>query len=614
MPDGRVDFHRQLGRRLEEVDEGPAGAGVRPLRIGRVGLALAELLGVVQQLGEVRLVVERPLAPLGEDGVEQFRHLVVVLRVQGALVDDQLAHVVGDGRRHRLGVLLDAGRQLVDGAGAELHDELDQACVLEVRDRLRRFGADVGVEQVAHAGFVLLEVDVLARADLHLGPDVDVVGDLRLDRRRLGFAVAGGGHVVGEVGVGARHGRHRLVQLDALRLVGLELLGVARLGGAEVLLVLAGVLRRFDRLTQRPHPFQRLVEVLAPLVEAVRQQALDVGLVVAVERAAGVVGDGRLQRVEQVAVVDDVAVVLVVAVEPVDAADGLEQAVVLHLLVDVQVGGARRVEAGQQLVDDDEQPHLARVLDEALLDLVLELLDLGHRLVGRLVEVVGQHLAVDLVLAQPLGGAVAGVLLGDVAGLRRVGGDDGALALEAGLAEQLVELAGLVDARADEHGVAATVHEPRPRLHVQQDVVDDLPGPRLGADDLLHGAPALLELGPRQVGHALGPGGEPLVDLGRRRQLLVDGARLVAQVEHHAVLDGLVELVGVDEAAEGLDARRLVGLEQRRAGEADEHGARQQLLHGVVQLAGLRAVGLVDEDEDVALGPEVRAARWPAGP
>ena len=94
------------------------------------------------------------------------------------------------------------------------------------------------------------------------------------------------------------------------------------------------------------------------------EQALDVLLLVAVERAGGVVGDGRFERVEQVAVVDDVAVVLVVAVEAVDAADGLEQAVVAHLLVDVEVGGARGVEAGQQLVDHDEQPHLAGLFDE----------------------------------------------------------------------------------------------------------------------------------------------------------------------------------------------------------------------------------------------------------
>ena len=48
----------------------------------------------------------------------------------------------------------------------------------------RRLGLDVGVEQVAHAGFVLLEVDVLAGAELHLVADLLVVRDLVLDRLR----------------------------------------------------------------------------------------------------------------------------------------------------------------------------------------------------------------------------------------------------------------------------------------------------------------------------------------------------------------------------------------------------------------------------------------------
>ena len=52
---------------------------------------------------------------------------------------------------------------------------------------------------------------------------------------------------------------------------------------------------------------------------------------------------------------------------------------VLHLLVDVEVGGRRRVEAGQELVHDDQQLHLPGLLDEALLHLLLELLDLVHR-------------------------------------------------------------------------------------------------------------------------------------------------------------------------------------------------------------------------------------------
>ena len=36
----------------------------------------------------------------------------------------------------------------------------------------------------------------------------------------------------------------------------------------------------------------------------------------------------------------------------------------------------------------------------------------------------------------------------------------------------------------------------------------------------------------------------------------------------------------------------------------------QQLLHRLVHLAGLRAMRLVDEDEDVALGGEVLWDRW----
>ena len=42
------------------------------------------------------------------------------------------------------------------------------------------------------------------------------------------------------------------------------------------------------------------------------------------------------------------------------------------------------------------------------------------------------------------------------------------------LLEQLVELAGLVDAAGDQHRVAAAALQPVAGLHVQQDVGDDL--------------------------------------------------------------------------------------------------------------------------------------------
>jgi hypothetical protein len=115
-----------------------------------------------------------------------------------------------------------------------------------------------------------------------------------------------------------------------------------------------------------------LLAFLQPVLEVdvvVAAAALvDVQLVGAVDR------DGLLHVAEQLLEVDDVAVVLVVAVEPVGAADGLEQVVVAQFVVEVDVGAARRIEAGQQLAHHDQQLQVRRLLDEAALGLVLVLL------------------------------------------------------------------------------------------------------------------------------------------------------------------------------------------------------------------------------------------------
>ena len=49
---------------------------------------------------------------------------------------------------------------------------------------------------------------------------------------------------------------------------------------------------------------------------------------------------------------------------------------ILHLLVDVEVCGRRRIESGQKFVHHDQQFHLPRLVDELLLGLLLERLGL----------------------------------------------------------------------------------------------------------------------------------------------------------------------------------------------------------------------------------------------
>jgi len=220
-----------------------------------------------------------------------------------------------------------------------------------------------------------------------------------------------------------------------------------------------------------------------------------------------------------------------------------------------------------------------RLVDEFLLDRFLELLGPVDGLVGLLVEPAGQHRPVDVVLAQLLGHALAGGFSFDVGRGGLVAGHDGAFARQLCPCKDLVELAGLVDAARDQHGVAAPVHQARAGSHVEENVGDDLVQPIPAGEHLAQRTPALLELGAGQIGQSPGLGLEPLVDPLRRGKALVDVARLVAQIQHHAVRDRLVELVGVDVAAEDLDALPPVRLQQRRAGEADEQGLGQDGRH-----------------------------------
>ena len=98
-------------------------------------------------------------------------------------------------------------------------------------------------------------------------------------------------------------------------------------------------------------------------------------------------------------VINDVAVLFVIPIQSIDAADGLKQAMIAHLFVDIEIGSRWRVEACEQFVYHDEQAHLAWLIKKAFFDRFLELFHFAHRCLFWLIEMGGQHLAVDGVLA-----------------------------------------------------------------------------------------------------------------------------------------------------------------------------------------------------------------------
>ena len=113
-------------------------------------------------------------------------------------------------------------------------------------------------------------------------------------------------------------------------------------------------------------------------------------------------GDGGIDGVLLLAEVEDVAVGLGAVEHAVGAGEGLDQAVVLEVLVDVERVQVLGVEAGEQHVDDDGDVDLLRALA-------------GQVAVGALLvlDALLHVLVVEIELADAVVGAVAGVVVGD---------------------------------------------------------------------------------------------------------------------------------------------------------------------------------------------------------
>ena len=403
----------------------------RCLQLCGVGCEAARCGGVPGKLGnlfQVLGIADYRLAPLRYQRIQQLAHLVVVGRVHRRLVDDELAHVVFNRLGHRLVGFhhtLELGLRRIRPA---LHDQLNQVQLVKGGNLLALFGADVGVYQVAHGRLVGLEVNVVAAGQAHLVAQLAGLVHLSLNLADLRWRIARFHQLACNGRIGTHQRRHKLVEFEPLGFVLFELCCVTRFDRAKVMQKRRRRLRPGHRLTQRLDRFARVFQVLAGLVQAVFQQALDIFGVIAVQRAAGVVAHCPFQAFEQVLVVDDVAVFLVIAIQPIDAANGLEQAVVTHLLVDVEVGGRGRIKAGEQLVHHDQELHLARFVNELLFHLLFNALGLGDGPVRALVEPFGQHLPIHRVLQELVGHTLARGLALGVGHARCVTGDDGAFA------------------------------------------------------------------------------------------------------------------------------------------------------------------------------------------
>ena len=110
--------------RPREVDQGATSRRLGPVWELLPRLYPRQLLGELDELEEVLLIVDNSLAALLNQGVEQSRHRLVVLRVHGLFVNDCLADVVDDRLSCGLRGLPDVLRQLVESSRPMLDNEV----------------------------------------------------------------------------------------------------------------------------------------------------------------------------------------------------------------------------------------------------------------------------------------------------------------------------------------------------------------------------------------------------------------------------------------------------------------------------------------------------------
>lgn len=304
--------------------------------------------------------------------------------------------------------------------------------------------------------------------------------DLADDRRLRRCIVPGVIEMLGNGGICPNKLGDRLVESHAQRLGFAQGIRVSRIATEEPqeLLDLPGrrhwITKVVQRLTCRIEPRLPFLQPVLDLDVVVAAATLvDVELVRAVDR------DRVLNVTEQLLEVDDIPVVLVVAIEAIGPTNGLEERMIAQLVVKVDVGAARRVAAGEKLRDHYQELRIRRLLDEPPLDFGL----VGRRALPALED--EPRVCVVLVALITVRG-----LARDRVVVRLERRDDAHVRAEPSVLELAEVLAGVADRRRHEDGGATVVAQPGLQVEVLNDLGDD-PALALGrAEQLLHCRPA----------------------------------------------------------------------------------------------------------------------------
>ena len=169
---------------------------------------------------------------------------------------------------------------------------------------------------------------------------------------------------------------------------------------------------------------------------------------------------------------------------------------ILHPLVDVKVGTRRRIKSSEQLVHDDKELHICRLLYKLARCFLFKFLHLrlNRSSIRKIRRIKSQHLQICLVFEEGFGIIlIADSVSAQFTFVRCIGRYDGAL-LKAHLLKNFVVLASRRNTIGHKDGISIAVHQTRFHVKILNDVPCHFFQTRAGAVYLLHRAPLLFEL------------------------------------------------------------------------------------------------------------------------
>ena len=333
--------------------------------------------------------------------------------------------------------------------------------------------------------------------------------------------------------------------------------------------------------------------------------------IISFKSAGSIVLHCGLELSKQLLVIHDIAKILTIIIKTVDTANRLKQAVILHSLVNVKVGTRRRIKSSEQLVHDDKELHICRLLYKLALCFLFKFLHLGlnRSRIRKVRRIKPQHLQIRLVFEEGFSIIlIADGISAQFALVRCIGRYDGAL-LKAHLLEYFVILTSRRNTISYKNRITVSIHQTWLHIKILNDVPCNLFQTRPRTVYLLHRAPLLFELCLSTRGKASGLYIKPLVNTILRRQILGNITILIAQIQYDTIGHAFVIFIRVDVCTENFDTNLFISFQQRSTGKSNKHCVWHNDLHRRMKFTGLRSVTFINKYHKISLCLEIGRER-----